>query len=119
MRVLDYLAIAIAVAVTVLAAATAYGTPVSNPIVQIRAGGKILLYPLNTDRVIAPLDDPESCRIAIESDTVRVVSSNCPQRICVSMGAINSSGQWIACLPHKVFIDFVAGPAGRVDAQTF
>ena len=119
MKIMDYFAIVLAVAAVSLTAVKTYAAPISNPVVQIQTADKTFFYPLTVDREITPLEDPESCRIAIESETVRVLSSNCLQEICVSMGAISYSGQWIACLPHRVFIDFIAAPDGGVDAQAY
>ena len=45
--------------------------------------------------------------IIIESDGVFVLSSDCPDQICVHQGKITQSGQTITCLPNRVSIQLV------------
>lgn len=98
----------------------AYANPVTDPIARIRAGGETWLYPLESPVTIAPLDAPGTCLIQVEGGSVGVISSECPQQICMSMGRIKSSGQWIACLPHQVFIDIVGGNSeSSIDGATY
>ena len=43
--------------------------------------------------------------IRIEGGAVRVSDADCPNRDCVEQGAIDSVGQRIVCLPHKLWIE--------------
>lgn len=98
----------------------AYANPVTDPAARIRAGGETWLYPLDTPVTFAPLDSPGTCVIQIADGSVGVVYSQCPQQICMSMGRVKSAGQWIACLPHQVFIDIVGGESDtNVDGATY
>ena len=42
--------------------------------------------------------------IKIKNDQVWVKDANCPDKICIHQGEINSEGQIIACLPNKMMI---------------
>jgi hypothetical protein len=42
--------------------------------------------------------------IVMEADRVRVIDSDCPDKICVNMGWINRPGVPIACLPNRVIV---------------
>lgn len=100
---------------------TVYAAPTtSDPVVHIRARARSWIFPIDHDRVVQPLVAEGTCRIAIERGAVRVVASDCPQRICMTMGAISSPNRWIACLPHDLFI-VVRGDAvrSRVDGVAF
>ncbi len=46
--------------------------------------------------------------------TIRVLESNCPDKICVNTGAVSRDGQSIACLPNHVIIKIGndKGPTG-------
>lgn len=55
------------------------------------------------------MKDAGTCKLFIENKTVRVTSSSCPLNICIQMGAIKDANQWIACLPHKIFISITGG----------
>jgi len=49
----------------------------------------------------------KGCVVEIERAKVRVRSSSCPKKICVSQGWIRSDGESIVCLPHQVVIKIV------------
>jgi hypothetical protein len=42
--------------------------------------------------------------IQVAQGRVRVVSSNCPEKICVKTGAIHRAGDTIVCVPNRVVI---------------
>jgi hypothetical protein len=42
--------------------------------------------------------------VAIRDGAVEVLSSPCREKICVKTGKVSKPGQWIACLPNKVFV---------------
>ena len=46
--------------------------------------------------------------IAIRGGTVAVVAADCPDKICVRRGAIDTVGETVACVPHKMLIE-IAG----------
>ena len=46
--------------------------------------------------------------IAIRNGAVAVVAADCPDKICVRRGAIDTVGETIACVPHKLLIE-IAG----------
>lgn len=43
-------------------------------------------------------------RLRLEEDRVRVVESDCPDKLCVHMGWIDRPGRPIACLPNRVVV---------------
>jgi hypothetical protein len=74
------------------------------------------IFPLDaqtTLRVPGPLGDTV---VVIENGSVRVVSSPCPEKICIKTGRISKPGQWIACLPNKVFISIRGRRSEQPDA---
>lgn len=44
------------------------------------------------------------CLIEMKNGKARVVSSTCPDKICISYGWIENPSQSIVCLPHRVLI---------------
>jgi len=74
------------------------------------------IYPLDgeaTLRVPGPLGETV---VVIEEGTVRVISSPCPEKICIKTGRISKPGQWIACLPNRVFITIRGKRSEQPDA---
>lgn len=57
------------------------------------------------------------CLILLQKTRVRVVSSNCPKKLCLKQGFIKQAGQEIICLPHKVVITLVGAKTNpQIDA---
>ena len=74
------------------------------------------IYPLDAEttvRVPGPLGETV---VEIADGAVRVVSSPCPEKICIKTGRISKPGQWIACLPNRVFISIRGRSSGQPDA---
>jgi len=122
LRKLDLAAIALSVAVTALLALRVYAAPPpreSSVLIQAPTGRWI--YPLSRALVFSATGPPDSCVVAIRSGTVRVLTSDCPRLICIQTGTVSRPGEWIACLPHQVFIRIDGSPAGqdRTDAVAF
>ncbi|MDR2883927.1 MAG: NusG domain II-containing protein [Deferribacteraceae bacterium] len=42
--------------------------------------------------------------VEVEEDRARVISSDCPDKICVASGWVSECGQTAACLPNRVAI---------------
>ncbi len=108
-----------AIAVTVLTVGL-YAAPSTAIFVRIEANSTTFLYPLDQPRTVQPLAEDGTCVITIDEAGVRVVTSDCPQQICMSMGTITVPGQWIACLPHQVFVSIDGSTSDTgVDATAF
>ncbi len=56
--------------------------------------------------------------IEVKSGAIRVVESNCPNKLCVRTGWISQPGQTIICALNRVVIE-VQGKKGRYDAETY
>jgi hypothetical protein len=59
--------------------------------------------------------------IVIEDGTVRIRESDCPQKLCVRLGAVDRAGESLVCVPNRVVVTVEGGaderPAG-IDAVT-
>lgn len=74
------------------------------------------IFPLDaqtTLRVPGPLGETV---VVIEEGSARVVSSPCAEKICIKTGRISKPGQWIACLPNRVFISIRGRRSEQPDA---
>jgi hypothetical protein len=74
------------------------------------------IYPLDAEttvRVPGPLGETV---VEIADGAVRVISSPCPEKICIKTGRISKPGQWIACLPNRVFISIRGKRSEQPDA---
>jgi len=68
---------------------------------------------LNKDRIITLLDG--RMQIEVKRGQIRVVKSDCSQRICVNMGWIQYAGQTIVCVPNKVLVEIKSTGSSLLD----
>lgn len=61
----------------------------------------------------------ESNTLRITSDSVGIISANCPNRICVKQGYIHSSLFPITCLPNRLVVQLIPKDASGPDAVTY
>lgn len=54
-------------------------------------------------KLLIPVADGEIV-LAYDKDGAKVLSSPCPDKVCIHQGRITHSGQTIACVPEKVLI---------------
>jgi hypothetical protein len=117
LRLFDLAAFLLSLLVIGALSGSAYSARSGDPKVVVEAAGTQWVYPLKADRrlrVPGPLGEE---LIEIANREVFVVSSPCPNKICILQGKISRPGQWIACLPNKVFIR-IEDPAAA-DAISF
>ncbi len=53
----------------------------------------------------------------IEDGTVRMEAADCPDQVCIHMGRIESKGETIVCLPHKVVLQIEGGTSAHYDIR--
>ena len=85
-------------------------------------GNKALIF--KEDRIVKEVDlnnnlifEIENMKIEVKNGKIRVLSSDCPNKICVKRGFISKKGESIICAPNKVMI-LIEG-RGDLDSITF
>ncbi len=73
--------------------------------VSVYAGSELVYnVPLDEDRLLEVNGPLGVTVVKVENHRVRVVSSPCPNQICVRSGAAEHVHDLIACLPNHVFV---------------
>lgn len=72
--------------------------------VSVSDGAHEWVYPLDEPREIAVAGPLGITNVHIEDGAVFVHASPCANQVCVAAGRIDKPGQWVACLPNKVFV---------------
>ena len=101
---LDVLLALATAALVIFLFVTVYGGREDADTVLIRVDDTSWRYSLDTEHEVAipgPLGDTE---VHIEDGHVHVIDSPCNSKICVAAGTISRPGEWIICLPNRVFI---------------
>ncbi len=52
-----------------------------------------------------------------EGTTAYMADANCPDSLCIQQGKINKDGEFIACLPHKMFVEIVSEGGSVEDTE--
>lgn len=77
--------------------------------VEITVEGKIYSkIPLSVHKGEEIIDikvDEHENKIVIKDDTVKMISADCPDSLCIYQGEISRVGQSLVCLPNKVMIE--------------
>jgi hypothetical protein len=117
LKPLDYLAIILSIAVVGAFSFFAYAGKGRSGDVMIEAAGERWIYSLAVDRqeeVPGPLG---TTVVVIREGKAAIVDSPCPDKLCIHMLAASKPGQWIACLPNRVFVR-VRGTDGQKTDDT-
>ena len=67
-------------------------------------GKKIAQIPAERDTVFSVNGALGKVVLEVKGGRIRVVRSNCPEKICIKTGYISSAGQSIACVPNKLIV---------------
>jgi hypothetical protein len=112
LKAIDLLAIVLALLVIGGFSMAAYsGNGGANDVV-VEASGTQWIYPLNVDRQESVRGPIGETLVIIKGGQAFVEDSPCPDKLCVHMPAVSRPGQWIACLPNRVFVR-VRGRSGQ------
>ena len=92
----------------------------SRLLVEIKQREQRSFYPLDQDRnlVLKNRAGRPVMSVKIQDDKVWVQEASCFLKYCVQRGAIDSAGQWIACLPNQVFIRVLAAHTDSDESDT-
>jgi len=82
-----------------------------------RDGLLIARYPLSVSRDVSIDGDRGKLVLRIHDGAARVVSADCPGKLCISAGAIRLPSQEIICAPNHVLITIDSRSSG-FDAYT-
>lgn len=72
---------------------------------------------LEKDKIITLLNG--KMQFEIKNRKLRVLHSDCPQRICMNMGWIKYSGQTIVCVPNQVLLEIKSSGPAVLDAVSY
>lgn len=90
--------------------------------VEIKSEEGTYLYSLESNHELSLTGPLGITSILIANQEVQVLDSPGRQKICVKSGPISKNGQWLACLPNKIFIRIIGNERfseSQVDAITF
>lgn len=115
MKPFDWVALGLS-AVLTLGSAWIVVAPSDAPArVEVQSPDGTFLYPLAEDRTLQVKGPLGLTEVQIRGGAVWVEDSPCTNKVCIAMGHISSSGQYVACLPNRVFVR-ISGGTGSAEA---
>jgi len=114
----DIPVIALALALTIATGAAVYSGGTASSRVVIRGQDKTWIFPLNAETTVSVPGPIGETKVEIHGGHAEIVSSPCEGQTCVAAGAVSKNGQWVACLPNKVFLLIEAAGNGDAGGDT-
>jgi hypothetical protein len=99
----DILIFIVAIIIIILSFTT-IGSVGGKPTVKVTSNNKEWYYDLSVNTFATFKGPVGETTIEIKDNKVRVVESDCNNKVCISSGWVSESGQWIICLPNDVFV---------------
>lgn len=75
-------------------------------------------YPLSRDDTIRIEGVGGSNTLVIRDGQAAMEEADCPDRICVEHAPVDSVGETIVCLPHRVVVEVLSEEGGNEEGQT-
>lgn len=67
------------------------------------------IVPLASDATVEVPGPLGVTEVRIDEEGVRVVSSPCPNHLCIDMGVVDEAGESVVCVPNGVVVAVVGG----------
>ncbi|MDI6892182.1 MAG: NusG domain II-containing protein [Actinomycetota bacterium] len=81
------------------------------------SGREVARYPLVVKRERIEIEGPlGTSLVEINGGKVRMLTSPCPNKICVGQGWIEGPNQVIVCAPNRVIVKIAGGRGDELDA---
>lgn len=116
----DFFIFGIIAVIIITAAIVFYRTPLTASTVTIYVDSReYATYTVSEgyEKEITITTDEGYNQLKLQSKTITITDSDCPNRDCVHMGTISRAGDMLICLPHKLMIVLEGGDG--VDAVSY
>jgi hypothetical protein len=119
LRVLDVAALLCSLGVAGAITRWVLGARGGRAVFRVTAPEATWLLRPDEDQVLDVNGPLGSNRIVVRDGEVFVESAPCANQICVKTGTVSRPGQWIACLPNRVFVAVEGGADDQIDARSY
>ena len=119
LRLLDVAALLCSLGIAGAITRWVLGSRSGRAVIRVTAANATWLLRPEEDQVLDVTGPLGSNRIVVRGGEVFVESAPCANQICVKTGTASRPGQWIACLPNRVFVAVEGGGDERIDARSY
>lgn len=100
-----------------LVAISRFKQPGERVVIEVN-GQEVQRMDLDRSQEIVVSGSVGETRIKIDRGAVQVLSSDCPEKICVLTGKIRHAGEMIVCVPNKVVVKIIGKTENQFDVIT-
>ena len=119
LRLFDYIAAVVVIGLIVAASITVYSSGSDASLVRVQTEKGEFVYDLAAD-VSLDFEGPIGItHVEIMDGKAKITSSPCREQICVNTGALDSAGDWAACLPNRIVIEITGTDEAEVDVLSY
>ena len=104
LRPFDIPVIVLALALTLVIALKVYSGGADSSRVIVRSPDRTWIFPIDADETVSVLGPLGETVVRIHNNRASIVSSPCSGQTCIAAGGLHRSGQWVACLPNRIFL---------------
>ena len=116
----DFIIILIVAVVAVVALLWQSTASADGAVAGVSIGGeRVLELPLSDVTEPQEITLKNGIRLKAEQHTICFLQSDCPDGLCVKVGALEKPGDVAACLPNKTVVSIRGGDNGAVDILTY
>ena len=91
---------------------------ITDPVAEIYLDGKLYrTVSLSEDAEFTVTSEYGSNTINVQDNSIAVIAADCPDKVCVSSGAISGGVVPIICLPHRLEIRISSATEDDIDIQ--
>lgn len=116
----DFIIILIVAVVAVVALLWQNTASADGAVAEVTIDGETVLeLPLSDVTEPKEIMLKNGIRLKAEQHTICFLQSDCPDGLCVKVGALEKTGDVAACLPNKTVVSIRGGDNGAVDILTY
>ena len=116
----DFIIILIVAVVAVAALLWQNTASADGAVAEVTIDGETVLeLPLSDVTEPQEITLKNGIRLKAEQHTICFLQSDCPDGLCVKVGALEKLGDVAACLPNKTVVSIRGGDNGAVDILTY
>ena len=119
LRLLDVAALLCSLGVAGAITRWVLGAQGGRAVIRVTAPEATWLLRPDQDQVLEVTGPLGINRIVVRGGEVFVAAAPCANQICVKTGTVSRPGQWIACLPNRVFVAVEGGGDEQIDARSY
>jgi len=90
-----------------------------RPLFRVTSADSTWLLRPDADQVLEVPGPLGNNRVVVRDGSVFVAAAPCANQICVKTGRVSRPGQWIACLPNRVFVAVEGAGEEQIDARSY